>query len=52
MADYDQAIRLDPTLANAYNNRGSAWAHKGGLCAGAASTRATEKIKCRNSPGA
>ena len=28
MADYDQAIRLDPKYAHAYNNRGIAWLGK------------------------
>ena len=29
MTDYNEAIRLDPTFALAYNNRGDAWAGKG-----------------------
>jgi lipoprotein NlpI len=29
MADYNEAIRLDPKYANAYNNRASAWSEKG-----------------------
>src|SRR6516162_2760697 len=29
IADYDQAIRLNPKLAIAYNNRGNAWRAKG-----------------------
>ena len=28
IADYNDAIRLDPTLAAAYNNRGEAWRSK------------------------
>lgn len=31
IADYDQAIRLDPKLASAYNGRGLAWSNKGDL---------------------
>ena len=31
IADYDQAIRLDPKYEYAYANRGAAWATKGGL---------------------
>ena len=31
MADYDEAIRIDPTFALAYNNRGDAWFNKGDL---------------------
>lgn len=31
IADYDQAIRLDPKLAGAYNGRGLAWSNKGDL---------------------
>jgi tetratricopeptide (TPR) repeat protein len=29
IADYDEAILLDPELEQAYTNRGSAWDHKG-----------------------
>jgi len=29
IADYNEAIRLDPTYANMYNNRGNAWGAKG-----------------------
>jgi tetratricopeptide (TPR) repeat protein len=28
LADFDAAIRIDPTFPRAYNNRGLAWAHK------------------------
>jgi tetratricopeptide (TPR) repeat protein len=28
IADYTEAIRLDPKNANAYNNRGNAWDYK------------------------
>ena len=31
IADYDQAIRLDPSDAMAYANRGAAWKEKGDL---------------------
>ena len=31
LADFDQAVRLDPNYANAFNNRGIAWQAKGNL---------------------
>ena len=31
MADYDEALRIDPTFALAYNNRGDAFAGKGDI---------------------
>jgi hypothetical protein len=33
MADYDEAIRINPAPALAYNNRGDAWFNKGDLIA-------------------